>query len=53
MYYEKTSSVKTLPLPVTEIILHICTWSLIIEELHQVRKDKLFETDEPCLLFLV
>jgi hypothetical protein len=54
IYYEKTSVVKTFPLPVTEIVLHICTWSLIIEELRQVRrKDELFETNELSLLFLV
>jgi hypothetical protein len=37
-----------------EIVLHVCAWSLILEELRQVRrrKDRLFETkNEPNLFF--
>ncbi len=44
VYYKTYSDLRKFPLPITEIVLHICVWSLIIEELRQVRrrKDKLF-----------
>lgn len=34
-YGERRSHVKYLPLPITEIILHIFIWSLIFEEIYQ------------------
>jgi hypothetical protein len=33
----RRSGVQNLNIPITEIILHICMWSLIIEELRQVK----------------
>ncbi|CAF3943375.1 unnamed protein product [Rotaria sordida] len=35
IYNENRSGFKNLPIPITEIILHICMWSLIIEEIRQ------------------
>lgn len=34
----RRSGVQNLTLPITEIILHICTWSLITEEIRQVKR---------------
>ena len=36
IYHERRSGYLDLQIPITEIILHICLWSLIIEELRQV-----------------
>ncbi|CAF3116093.1 unnamed protein product [Rotaria socialis] len=35
IYGESRSNIKNLPLPISEILLHICLWSLIVEELRQ------------------
>ncbi|CAF3036069.1 unnamed protein product [Rotaria socialis] len=35
IYNERRSGYSNLYIPITEIILHICTWSLIIEEIRQ------------------
>ncbi|CAF4555545.1 unnamed protein product, partial [Didymodactylos carnosus] len=35
IYHEKRSGIKDLQIPVTEIFLHICIWSLILEEIRQ------------------
>ncbi|CAM4753000.1 unnamed protein product [Rotaria magnacalcarata] len=35
IYGESRSNIKKLPLPISEMILHICLWSLIVEELRQ------------------
>ncbi|CAF0941798.1 unnamed protein product [Adineta steineri] len=37
IYYQHNSNGETPPWAVTEIVLHICAWSLIIEELRQVK----------------
>ncbi|CAF1309475.1 unnamed protein product [Adineta steineri] len=34
--HHKVIELKNLELPITEIILHICTWNLIIEEFRQI-----------------
>ena len=31
------SGIRNLPLPITEICLHLCIWGIIIEEMKQVR----------------
>jgi len=53
MYYEKHSGIKNLPLPITEIVLHVCLWTLIIEELRQVKREKIkyFKKIEASLFF--
>ncbi|CAF4349309.1 unnamed protein product, partial [Adineta steineri] len=33
IHYGQQSNTKNLPLPITEIILHVCVWTLIMEEL--------------------
>jgi len=38
IYYRRSSKANNHSLPIAEIVLHICLWSLIIEELRQVRK---------------
>ncbi|CAF4934917.1 unnamed protein product [Rotaria sp. Silwood1] len=35
IYNERQSGIQMLPIPITEIILHICFWSFIIEEIRQ------------------
>ncbi|CAF1118720.1 unnamed protein product [Rotaria sordida] len=35
IYNERRSSIQNLRIPITEIILHICFWSFIIEEMRQ------------------
>ncbi|CAF1117491.1 unnamed protein product [Rotaria sordida] len=35
IYNERRSSIRNLRIPITEIILHICFWSFIIEEMRQ------------------
>ena len=35
---ERRSGYRSLQIPITEIILHICLWSLILEEIRQVEK---------------
>ncbi len=37
VYNERRSGYKYLRIPITETILHICLWSLILEEVRQVR----------------
>ncbi|UJR11714.1 hypothetical protein I4U23_015895 [Adineta vaga] len=42
--HSKTHShLEKLPIPITEIVLHICTWSLIIEEIHQFSQMSIYE----------
>ncbi|CAF4268379.1 unnamed protein product, partial [Rotaria sordida] len=36
IYNEYQSEIQILPISITEIILHICFWSFIIEEIRQV-----------------
>jgi hypothetical protein len=36
IYGEKRSGIQNLPIPITEIVLHIFIWSLIIDEIYQV-----------------
>lgn len=36
IYNERRSGYAMLKIPITEIILHICIWCLIVEELRQV-----------------
>lgn len=36
----RRSGVLGLYIPITEIILHICIWSLIVEEIRQVSNEK-------------
>nr|ACD54609.1 transient receptor potential cation channel protein-like protein [Adineta vaga] len=36
IYGEKRSGIQNLPIPITEILLHICIASLIIDEIYQV-----------------
>jgi hypothetical protein len=31
------SGIRNLPLPITEMCLHVCVWGIIFEELKQVR----------------
>ncbi|CAF0967570.1 unnamed protein product, partial [Didymodactylos carnosus] len=35
IYNEKRSGIKSLQIPITEMFLHICIWSLILEEIRQ------------------
>ncbi|CAF1144352.1 unnamed protein product [Rotaria sordida] len=43
IYNERRSGFKNLQIPITEIILHICIWSLIVEEIYQVLSVKLIK----------
>ncbi|CAF4833002.1 unnamed protein product, partial [Rotaria sp. Silwood1] len=36
IYNENRSGYKNLLIPITEIILHVCVWSLIVEEIYQI-----------------
>ncbi|CAF4667214.1 unnamed protein product, partial [Rotaria sp. Silwood2] len=35
IYNERRSGIQNLPIPITEMFLHICIWSLVIEEIRQ------------------
>ena len=54
IYHETRSGSYDLRLPITEIILHICLWSLLIEEIQQVRhkQKKFFSISFSCLIIL-
>ena len=42
IYNGKRSGVYYLQIPITEMIVHICIWSLIMEELRQVKIELVF-----------
>ncbi|CAF1107903.1 unnamed protein product [Rotaria sordida] len=43
IYNDRRSGFKNLQIPITEIILHICIWSLIVEEIYQILSVKLIK----------